>query len=102
MSAIKKITALEIIDSRGNPTLKAIITLENGVSGSAAVPSGASVGKYEALELRDDNTRYNGLGVLTACENINKTIAKQITGISAQDQKKIDEVLIELDGTKNK
>lgn len=102
MNAIAKITALEILDSRGNPTVKATVTLENGISGSAAVPSGASTGKYEALELRDNDTRYNGLGVLTACENINKTIAKKIAGFDALDQKKIDEALIELDGTENK
>ena len=102
MSKIQKITALEILDSRGNPTVKAVVTLENGVSGSASVPSGASTGKYEALELRDKNTRYNGLGVLTACENINKIIAKKIIGFDIADQKKIDEALVELDGTENK
>lgn len=102
MNAIKKITALEILDSRGNPTVKAIVALENGAWGSAAVPSGASTGKYEALELRDKDTRYGGQGVLAACENINKTIAKAITGLDALDQKKIDEILIETDGTENK
>lgn len=102
MSIIKKITALEILDSRGNPTVKATVVLENGVFGSAAVPSGASTGKYEALELRDKDTRYNGLGVLTACENIEKIIGKKLAGFDIFEQKKIDETLIELDGTENK
>ena len=102
MPKIEKISALEILDSRGNPTVKATVSLENGISGSAAVPSGASTGKYEALELRDKNDRYGDLGVLTACENIEKTIAKEIAGLDALDQKKIDEALIELDGTENK
>ncbi|MDD5489931.1 MAG: phosphopyruvate hydratase [Candidatus Moranbacteria bacterium] len=102
MNAIKKITAFEILDSRGNPTIKATVTLESGVSGSAAVPSGASTGKYEALELRDYDTRYGGMGVLSACENINKAIAKTISGFDAFDQKKIDKALVELDGTENK
>lgn len=102
MTKIKKINALEILDSRGNPTVKAIVMLENGILGSAAVPSGASKGRYEVLELRDKDIRYGGLGVLIACENINKIIAKKITGFDIADQKKIDEALIELDGTKNK
>ena len=102
MAKIKKIRALEILDSRGNPTVKATVILDNGLSGSASVPSGASTGKYEALELRDNDTRYNGLGVLTACENINETIAKKIAGFDVLNQKKIDETLIKLDGTENK
>jgi enolase len=102
MPKIKKIDAFEILDSRGNPTVKAIVTLENGISGSAAVPSGASTGKYEALELRDKNTRYNGLGVWKACENIKKIIAKKIIGFNVFDQKEIDGTLLELDGTENK
>jgi enolase len=102
MSEIKGVNAIEILDSRGNPTVKAMVVLENGVSGSAAVPSGASTGKYEAIELRDKDVRYGGLGVLTACENINKKIAKKIIGLDASDQKKIDKILIELDGTENK
>lgn len=102
MPKIKQITAIEVLDSRGNPTVKATVTLDNNVSGSAAVPSGASTGKYEALELRDHDTRYGGLGVLNACENINKKIAKKLAGLDALDQKKIDSALIELDGTENK
>ncbi|MDI6778054.1 MAG: phosphopyruvate hydratase [Patescibacteria group bacterium] len=102
MNHIKKITALEILDSRGNPTVKATVGLGSGVFGSASVPSGASTGKHEALELRDNDTRYTGLGVLTACENIRKTIAKRIARFDITDQKKIDETLVELDGTENK
>lgn len=102
MAKIKKIYAQEILDSRGNPTVKATIALESGIFASAAVPSGASTGKYEALELRDNDTRYNGKGVLIACEKINKIIQKKLTGFSALDQKKIDEAMIELDGTENK
>ncbi len=102
MNAIKKISALEILDSRGNPTVKATVMLDNGIFGSAAVPSGASTGKYEALEMRDHDTRYDGLGVLKACGNINNTISKKLTGSDAFDQKKIDSALIEIDGTENK
>ena len=102
MSKIQKITALEILDSRGNPTVKATVLLENGTSGSAAVPSGASTGSYEALELRDSNTRYNGKGVLKACENVEKIIGKNLAGFDVLDQEKIDKNLIKLDGTENK
>ncbi|MFH0930265.1 MAG: phosphopyruvate hydratase [Candidatus Moraniibacteriota bacterium] len=102
MTKIKQLSALEVLDSRGNPTVKATVVLDNNISGSAAVPSGASTGKYEALELRDNDTRYNGLGVLKACENINKIIAKKLAGLDALDQKKIDNSLIKLDGTENK
>jgi enolase len=102
MDTIKKISALEILDSRGNPTLQATVELENGISGSAAVPSGASTGKYEALELRDHDKRYGGLGVQSACENINRKISKKLAGFSVYDQQKIDEAMIELDGTENK
>lgn len=102
MTIIKKISALEILDSRGNPTVKATVELENGVSGSASVPSGASTGKYEALELRDNDTRYGGQGALNACENINQKISKKLAGLDAADQQKIDAVMIELNGTENK
>jgi enolase len=102
MTKITKISALEILDSRGNPTVKATVELENGVSGSAAVPSGASTGTYEAIELRDNDTRYGGLGVLNACGNINKTIHKKLAGFDAFDQQGIDNTMIELDGTENK
>ncbi|PIV83950.1 MAG: phosphopyruvate hydratase [Candidatus Moranbacteria bacterium CG17_big_fil_post_rev_8_21_14_2_50_44_12] len=102
MPKITKITALEILDSRGNPTVKATVTLDDGISGSASVPSGASTGSYEALELRDKDTRYNGTGVLEACKNINKKISKILVGLNVSDQIKIDETLIKLDGTENK
>jgi enolase len=102
MPKIKKVSALEILDSRGNPTVKATIVLDNNISGSAAVPSGASTGTYEALELRDSDTRYGGLGVLRACENINKTINKALTGFDVTDQKQIDATMIERDGTEKK
>lgn len=102
MSKIQKITALEILDSRGNPTVKATVTLDDSISGSASVPSGASTGSYEALELRDKNTRYGGIGVLEACKNINEKIGKKIAGFDILEQEKIDKTLIELDGTENK
>lgn len=102
MPKIKKISALEILDSRGNPTVKANIMLDNGVAGAASVPSGASTGTYEALELRDRDTRYGGLGVLNACENIERNISKKLIGFDATDQKKIDEAMIELDATDDK
>jgi len=102
MPKIKKISAIEILDSRGNPTVKAVVTLENNISGSASIPSGASTGTHEALELRDDDTRYGGLGVLNACENINKTINKKLAGFDVSDQKKIDAAMIKLDGMENK
>jgi enolase len=102
MPKIKKVSALEILDSRGNPTVKATVLLENGISGSAAVPSGASTGTYEAIELRDNDIRYDGLGVLNACGNINSKISKKLAGFDAFDQKKIDAAMIELDGTENK
>jgi enolase len=103
MTKIKRIRAREILDSRGNPTLEAEVMLDDGTTGSAAVPSGASTGKYEAVELRDgDKARYNGLGVLKAVANVNRTIAKALTGMSATAQAKIDHTLIELDGTPDK
>jgi len=102
MAKIKTIHAREILDSRGNPTLEVEVGLTNGVSGKASVPSGASVGKYEAVELRDnDPKRYQGKGVLIACQNVNKTIAEALKGKNI-DQQKIDELLIRLDGTENK
>jgi enolase len=103
MSKIKNIKAWEILDSRGNPTLEVEAELTDGTRGSAAVPSGASTGKYEALELRDgDKKRFGGKGVLKAVANVNGAIAKGITGMSVTDQAKIDRVLIELDGTPDK
>lgn len=100
---IKSIYASEILDSRGNPTVRATVELTSGVRASADVPSGASTGIYEAHELRDrDMSRYGGKGVLSAVENVNKKIAKALLGTSVTDQTKIDQVMIELDGTENK
>ena len=91
------------MDSRGNPTVEVELTLESGIMATAAVPSGASTGTYEALELRDnDPSRYHGLGVLTAVENVNKKIAKVLTGMEVTEQKEIDKKMLELDGTENK
>ena len=103
MSKIKSIKASEILDSRGNPTIAATVVLDSGTIGSAAVPSGASTGKYEAIELRDgDKTRYNGLGVLKAVNNVNKDIAAALTGMEAGGQETIDNIMIKLDGTADK
>ncbi len=103
MSKITNIQAREVIDSRGNPTVEAVITLENGTTGRAIVPSGASTGAREAIELRDeDKTRFMGKGVLKAVENVNGDIAKLIIGMDAEDQSGIDNAMIELDGTDNK
>ncbi len=100
---IKTIVGFEILDSRGNPTVEAEVVLEDGSRGRAAVPSGASTGSYEAVELRDGDTkRYNGLGVLKAIQNINTKIAPALIGEDASDQRKIDKRMIELDGTENK
>jgi enolase len=102
-TVIKGIKAREIIDSRGNPTIEVEVFLDSGVSGLACVPSGASTGKYEALELRDgDKKRYNGLGVLKAVENVDKIIQPAIIGFDAGKQEKLDEKLISLDGTSDK
>lgn len=102
-SNIKNISAREILDSRGNPTVEVDVFLENGISGRAAVPSGASTGKFEAVELRDgDKNRYNGKGVLKAVQNVNDKINKVLKGLNINDQSKIDKVMIELDGTENK
>jgi enolase len=100
---IESVKAREILDSRGNPTIQVEVKLADGAVGWAAVPSGASTGKHEAVELRDgDKTRFNGLGVLKAVANVNKDIASAITGMPATDQPAIDHKLIELDGTTNK
>ena len=102
-SNIKSISAREILDSRGNPTVEVDVFLENGISGRAAVPSGASTGKFEAVELRDgDKSRYNGKGVLKAVHNVNDKINKVLIGLDVNDQLKIDKTMIELDGTENK
>jgi len=103
MSAIKKIFAREILDSRGNPTVEVEVELESGMKAMAAVPSGASTGTYEALELRDgDEKRYNGLGVQKAVANVNEKIANELIGMEASEQEAIDKKMLELDGTENK
>lgn len=103
MSAIIDIFAREILDSRGNPTVECDVLLESGVMGRAAVPSGASTGEKEALELRDgDEQRYLGKGVLQAVENVNNEIAQALIGIDASEQSYIDQIMIDLDGTDNK
>ena len=103
MSAIVDVIAREILDSRGNPTVEADVLLESGVMGRAAVPSGASTGTKEAVELRDgDKTRYLGKGVLKAVEYVNTEIAEAIIGLDAMEQAFIDQTMIELDGTENK
>ncbi len=103
MSAIVDVIAREILDSRGNPTVEADVLLESGVIGRAAVPSGASTGSKEAVELRDgDKQRYNGKGVLRAVENVNTEICEAIIGLDAEEQTFIDRTLIDLDGTENK
>ena len=100
---IEKVHGREILDSRGNPTVEVEVTLESGIVGRASVPSGASTGENEALELRDgDKKRYGGKGVLKAVENINKIIAPAIIGTSTLEQRTIDQMMIELDGTKTK
>ena len=100
---IKKIHARQILDSRSNPTIEVEVTLENGVMGRADVPSGASTGAFEACELRDgDKNYYNGKSVLKAVENVNKIIAKNLVGKNAFNQKAVDKMLIDLDGTANK
>jgi len=103
MSAIIDVIAREVLDSRGNPTVEADVLLESGVMGRAAVPSGASTGSREAIELRDgDAARYLGKGVLKAVENVNTEISEALVGLDAEEQPFIDRTLIELDGTENK
>ncbi|NOT49236.1 MAG: phosphopyruvate hydratase [Acidobacteria bacterium] len=103
MSIIEQVWAREIMDSRGNPTIEAEVILEDGTTGRAAVPSGASTGENEAVELRDgDKLRYMGKGVLKAVENVNEKIGRELEGLDALDQTQIDQVMIELDGTENK
>ncbi len=102
MAKITDIKAREILDSRGNPTVEVEVKLSDGTTGQAGVPSGASTGKYEAVELRDgDRSRYNGLGVLKAVENVNKIIAPAISGMPAEGQADVDRKMLELDGTAN-
>src|SRR5271154_7555293 len=102
MIKIQSIHALEILDSRGNPTLEVILRADDGSLGRAAVPSGASTGEHEAVELRDsDPKRYLGKGTRKAVQNINKKIAPAVTGMQAEEQSAIDRKMIELDGTPN-
>lgn len=102
MKNIKTIKAREVVDSRGNPTVQADVTLSGGAFGTASVPSGASTGKFEAVELRDGGNRYLGKGVLNAVKNVNDTIATQLAGKSADDIKALDDIMIAADGTDNK
>ena len=103
MSWIEHILAREILDSRGNPTVEAEVVLGGGEVGRAAVPSGASTGEHEAVELRDgDKKRYGGKGVLKAVRNVNDVIAPELEGFDALDQAELDHALIALDGTKTK
>ncbi len=102
MSTIQNINARQILDSRGNPTIEVDITLSSGTVGRAAVPSGASTGKYEAHELRDGGSKYLGKGVLNAIWNIKNKIVPEVVGMNASDQNKIDKIMFEIDGTENK
>jgi len=103
MFTIKNVFAREVLDSRGNPTVEVEITLDNGIMGRAIVPSGASTGVHEALELRDDDkTRYLGKGTLKAVNNVNTTIKNEIVGKSFATVRELDETMIRLDGTPTK
>src|SRR6059036_3545632 len=103
MSTIKKVLAREVLDSRGNPTVEVEVMLSDGSMGRAAVPSGASTGAHEAVELRDgDKGRYLGKGVQKAVDNVNDEIAPQLLGEDALNQIEVDAILLELDGTPNK
>ena len=100
---IEEIKALEVLDSRGNPTVQVEVITEGGFVGTALVPSGASTGAFEAVELRDgDKSRYMGKGVLNAVKNVNEIIAPKLIGMDVYNQPKIDKTLIEIDGTENK
>src|SRR5262245_61002764 len=103
MSIITEVVAREILDSRGNPTVEVDVFLEDGFMGRAAVPSGASTGAHEAVEMRDDDEeRYGGKGVLNAVENVNDRIGPEIIDMDAMDQIGIDRLMLEMDGTPNK
>ena len=103
MSGIRNVKARQIIDSRGNPTVEVEVLLESGAHGRAAVPSGASTGEKEAIELRDgDKKRWMGKGVIKAVANVSKAIAPKLLGMEALDQVAVDHAMIELDGTKTK
>src|ERR1700760_2227586 len=101
--SIEYIHGRQILDSRGNPTIEVDCILDSGIIGRAAVPSGASTGEYEAVELRDDDKKvYLGKGVLKAVDNVNSKIAPELIGLDARDQEAIDQLLVEMDGTPNK
>jgi len=102
MSNIKKIHARQIFDSRGNPTIEVDVITDNGTLGRAAVPSGASTGEHEAVELRDGGSDYMGKGVKIAVSNVNEILAQSVLGISVFNQTEIDNIMIDLDGTPNK
>ena len=102
MSEIVEIVGREVLDSRGNPTVEVEVVLDSGATGRAIVPSGASTGEYEAVELRDGGSRYLGKGVLRAVENVNKLVSQVVIGMDATNQRALDNALIELDGTENK
>src|SRR5210317_1824001 len=103
MTTIVDILGREILDSRGNPTIEVEVLLESGIIGRAAVPSGASTGEHEAVELRDgDASRYLGKGVLQAVENVNDVIGPELVGFSVLDQAEVDQALLHIDGTPNK
>jgi enolase len=102
LSEIQAVHARQIVDSRGNPTVEVDVVLASGAAGRAAVPSGASTGEFEAVELRDGGERWNGKGVETAVGNVNGEIAERVRGLDATDQQGLDEAMIELDGTANK
>ena len=102
MSEIEQVIGREILDSRGNPTVEVEVLLESGATGRAAVPSGASTGTHEAVELRDGGDRYGGKGVRRAVANVNGEIADAIEGLDAFDQRGLDAILVDLDGTPNK
>src|SRR5919199_6191432 len=103
MSAIESVFAREILDSRGNPAIEVQVVLSDGATGRAAVPSGASTGTHEAVELRDgDQLRFGGKGVLTACRHVEDRIAPALAGVDALDQREVDRLMIDMDGTANK
>lgn len=102
MSVIIEVHARQIFDSRGNPTVEVDVITENGIMGRAAVPSGASTGEHEAVELRDGGKTYMGKGVSQAVKNVNEVLAEELIGVSVFDQNKIDQTMIDLDGTPNK
>ena len=102
MSSIAFVVARQVLDSRGNPTLEAEVLLESGASGRAIVPSGASTGRHEAVELRDGGDRWAGKGVTTAVANVNTELSGAVLGLDALDQRSVDRAMLDADGTDNK